>query len=396
MQEIICTGCSRKLRVQPEWAGKNIKCPQCNTVQRIDSVEQESAWPNSIGSSSNAVSGNAFSEPHAGAAKYPELPRELNPYASPSMPGPQINKPANVNWRHQAIGVGDILERTWNLFAENLSSCLVMGVILLGVHIGKGVVTSGVTNAAQAMGDVWIFLAANLIAQIFDFLVTIYLNLGANIYALKIARRENASPADLFAGGAFFVRGLGLNFLMALCIYGLILLGMIPAGVVFLSQGQEAFQRDPTMVMVALGVGITPMIILCGWLAMRWFVALTMLVDRDGGVFDSLANSATYMNGSKLMTFLAMLLVGILGPIAVVLTCCVGMIAYVPFLAIMPVVVYFGITGQAIAGLKQPLTGPLPERIDLPGSITNVSAPQPQFPPSSPGSEGDPFGPPKQ
>ena len=80
------------------------------------------------------------------------------------------------------------------------------------------------------------------------------------------------------------------------------------------------------------------------WL--RWSLSYFFLVDRGDGVLDSLRESARFMQGNKLTTFLLMIVVGFLGLVFTLVTCCCGQVLYLPFLTLLIGMIYLTATGQ--------------------------------------------------
>ena len=74
-----------------------------------------------------------------------------------------------------------------------------------------------------------------------------------------------------------------------------------------------------------------------------------LMIDRDMGVIESLEASRTLMRGNKLTLFAVWLVCGIVGGLAVVLTCFLGAFFVVPFLSLMIPVVYLMASGQPMA-----------------------------------------------
>ena len=83
---IECTECGRRLKVKDEFAGRRIKCPHCQGVQRVGGVEQPppTAVPNPPG---GPVSSNHFMPdmeqkiaPMAYAAMFSAVPILLMPF----------------------------------------------------------------------------------------------------------------------------------------------------------------------------------------------------------------------------------------------------------------------------------------------------------------------------
>ena len=76
---------------------------------------------------------------------------------------------------------------------------------------------------------------------------------------------------------------------------------------------------------------------------------MCFLIDRDLGVIDSLKASDQFMVGNKLITFLVLFIVGILGTLVILCTCCVGVVVVSPYtMGIVAPTIYLLATGQRV------------------------------------------------
>ena len=143
-------------------------------------------------------------------------------------------------------------------------------------------------------------------------------------FFLKTARGQNATFADVFSGGPYF-----LNIILASILYSLILI----AGVIMF---------------------IVPAFIFTFMFSQFYYVIL----DRNVGAIDSLKLSKEMTTGNKLTLFVLGLLAGLLGLVVTLLTCGVGLLFVAPFMTLLGAVTYLAMTGQPTADQlpQSPLT----------------------------------------
>jgi len=88
--ELICKGCSRKLRVGDEHAGKHARCPECGEINPITKAGQDAESRGSLGPAFGSDSGTVR-EPHK---PFPEMPTTSPPAPSfgtaPDRPQPEF------------------------------------------------------------------------------------------------------------------------------------------------------------------------------------------------------------------------------------------------------------------------------------------------------------------
>jgi hypothetical protein len=250
---------------------------------------------------------------------------------------------------HRQIDFGQVFGTTWDVFWNNLGPCVLVGLVMFGVTIGLQVVSQIGGMAAQASGEIAAVVLFQVFSSVLSFLIQTWMNMGVLYFGIRLARTGQATVGDFFAIGPYFLRGLGVNLLIALIGVCVIAVCLVPALGLFLAAGgPDAFETNPAPVVVAGLIGFLVGLVLVIWVSMRLYLSLAFLVDRNTGVVESLSHSDTYMGGNKLTAFLAALVAGILGGLFVLVTCCLGIMFVNPYMGVLKAVVYLAATGQPI------------------------------------------------
>jgi len=354
--EFRCPQCSALLRTPDESAGKKAKCPQCGTVAEIPARSEPPtgsvAVPATLGEAlpSAAESGNPFGDqvPRAATSPYPEL-ESANPYASPGAADAVFGNEAfgQAEMQPTRIQFDELLRRTWQIFSANFGPCALVGLVIIAIVIGVQIVSTGMGLAAQASGEPVIVIAFQFFNQLISFLLQTWVSLGIAYFGLKLARTGRAEISDFFAVGPFYLRGLGMTFLIALLVVGVIVACALPAlGVLLAQGGPSGVEDNPVPIIVAGVLGVLAAIGLASWITLRLYLGFPFVLDRNMGVFEALRNSDTYMSGNKLIMFAVLLIVGLASGLFTCVTCYVGIILVYPFGGILTAVAYLMATGQ--------------------------------------------------
>jgi len=325
--EFRCTQCNRLLRTQDDTAGKQAKCPECGAILTIPGpatppgpTTPPSGGPESPFGPAVAPGAGAGSPFVSGGAAEAE-----NPYASPAdytvaappahtlVPGPIV--PTRIE-------VGDVFGRAWEIFKDNMGLCIgavvIVGIINYVVAQIANVSSSMVGAAADDEVVAVVFaLLGSCAAQLF----ALWLNIGQGLLFLKVGRGQEASLADVFRGGPYYLTVLGASLLVSLICFAGFLLLIVP-GIIFALMFSQVFY---------------------------------LILDRNVGITESLELSKQITSGNKAMIFLLWLLsAGLI--LAGFLMCCVGLFFTVPLSTLMWTVAYLAMTGQPTA--DQVRTGP--------------------------------------
>jgi phage FluMu protein Com len=354
--EFRCPQCSALLRTPDESVGKKAKCPQCGTIAEIPARSEPPtgsvAVPASLGEPlpSATPSDNPFGDQVPRGAAPPYLQTEAeNPYASPAAHEALFGtEPFGQSaMQHGRIQFDELLSRTWQIFSANFGPCALVGLVIIAILIGVQIVSMGMGFAAQASGEPVIVIAFQFFNQMLSFLLQTWVSLGIAYFGLKLARTGRAEISDFFAVGPFYLRGLGMTFLIALLVVGVVLICLLPALGVLLAQGGPSGVEDNPVPMVVAGVlGVLAAIGLASWITLRLYLGFPFVLDRNMGVVEALSNSDTYMSGNKLVMFAVLLIVGLASGLFTCVTCYVGIILVYPFGGILTAVAYLMATGQ--------------------------------------------------
>jgi len=344
--EFRCTSCAKLLRTPDESAGKRAKCPQCGTIVDVPDSSQETNRDDAV--PTGDVARNPFAPSDADTRPAQQDP--INPYSSPATMAP-ASKPeaAPAELQHSRIEFDDTLRTSWAFFMENLKPLALFGAVVFGISVGMQIVGQAGGVAVQAANEPALFVVFTTLNTIIGILVQTFVSLGTVIYMLKMVRTREAKINDLFAAGPYLVKGILLYLLLAL-VFGGIVLVCIGPGLATIPL------EEPGITGAAIVVGAVIAIPLVITLALRFTLCWFFLVDRSAGVMESLTLSGQYMQGNKLTAFLIFLVVGVLGGIFFLCTCCFGQIFYIPYGGILASMIYLTCTGQPfdqVTGNKQ-------------------------------------------
>lgn len=364
--EFTCVTCGRLLRTPDQSAGKKARCPACQTLVDVPSPPSAAApaAPSPYAGESSPFAG-AFGSPapppappanpfaDAGGPTSPFTSPDLgpvNPYAAPSATSNDLLMAARdggPELRPTTVDFGELFNRIWSIFTANLGTCILAGLVMFGALIAMQVVAQIGAFAAQATGELSVVLTFQIVNTLFGVLIQSWVNLGLLYFALRLSKGLPATVGDMFSIGRYYLRGLGIMFVSYLIYAGILLIGLLPAaGTFFALGGWPVVKNDPTIVML-VGLGGF-LLALAGflWIFLRLFLALPFLLDRDAGVLESLQSSDVFMRGNKLVVFLMFLVASMVGGMAALCTCYLGLMAVYPYMAILVAVVYLGATGQ--------------------------------------------------
>ena len=322
--EFRCSECNKLLRTGDDTAGRQAKCPECGAVMDVPQPEEPASpheapsGPDASGSPfgvGSAGPSSPFGTPGGMGARPPHDP--TNPYQSPaSYPDAPMGHTAKGPIVPTIIDFGDIFSHTWEILKERFLPCL--GVVFIVGLIGN-VVNQGFSFVAglagAAAGDEMIAVTLSVVAAFLGAAVSVWLGIGQAMFLLKIARGEEASFGTIFAGGPHFLAVLLASILVGLIVLCGCLLLIVP-GIIFSLMFSQFYY---------------------------------LIVDRRMGVMESLETSKQIMVGNKMTLFAIHLVAGLGGMVVILLTCCIGIFAVAPYLALMSVVIYLVVTGQPTA-----------------------------------------------
>jgi hypothetical protein len=226
------------------------------------------------------------------------------------------------------------------LFKQQMGPMALFGVVLFAVNMGLQVIGQGGSHAVQQVGDPIIFGVFTALNTLFGMVVQSWINIGSALYMLKAARNQSPTLNELGRAGPYFLRVILLQVVIGLTVFGIVAVCAIPAVAVYLATGEQ----DAGL--IALAVTVLIALIPMMYVVYRWFIAMYFIVDRNSGVMQSLSESAHFMVGNKLTAFLIMLVVGFVGTLFGLFTCCTGFVLVIPYMSLMLVAIYLSATGQ--------------------------------------------------
>ncbi len=305
--EFRCTQCNKLLRTGDDTAGKQAKCPECGAVMTVPLPDQGPVPPSRpMGSFEAAPS--PFAAPSA-----PVAPDSMNPYQSPApMASQQAAFMPAGEIRPTQIDFSETFSRAWAIFSERwltmLGGLFLATLVSLPFYIFMEVSIWVVAPALDSAVGVVVLLAAVLLYV----LIVCWITIGLQLFTLSVVRGAEARFGLLFAGG---------RYLLAVILCGILVQIIVMIGSVLL---------------------IIPGIIF----GMMLIQAQLLIVDRNLGVIEAMSASRDIMVGNKLTVFAIFLVAGMVGSLFAVVTCFLGMLAVVPYMWLLGIVVYLGVTGQ--------------------------------------------------
>lgn len=350
--EFRCPNCSKLLRTPDESAGKKAKCPQCGGIADVPLTSVPAAGGSNT--PGMGMGGPAAplppSMPMATGGIPPNKPplspfdtAGANPYASP---GPAFSTPSADLSRSgltpTRISFDRIFDAVWAVFKPAMSQMAVFGLVIMGANVILQIIGQGGGAAAQATREPVIFVGFTIINTLFGMVAQMWLNIGSSIYMLKAARNEQPSINDLGAAGPFFLRAILMQIIVTLISAGILAVCLAPAGILLVAN------RDRDAAIIAAGIGGLIAAVPLVYLFYSWFLGLFFIVDRNLSATEALAESRRFMSGNRLITFLILLVVGFVGSLFGILTCCIGFILVVPYMALLNTTIYLSATGQPI------------------------------------------------
>jgi phage FluMu protein Com len=298
--EFRCPQCEKLLRTPDGTSGRQAKCPQCGaltTIPDLTPAATRAADPLAeLPSVTPPPAPNPFQSPHAEQMR-----------ATPEF---EIRR----GFQPTRIDLGDVMGRAWRIYKANFGICLGATLLVLAINyavaFGVGFGLSFSTRNAPIAAQQSASAMTNILAQVLG----IWLFMGLMVFLLKICRGESAPFADIFSGGPYLLRGIGVNILFILAVTIGFLLLIFPA-----------------------------------FIAMTMFgPAFVLLVDQQTGVLESMRMSRTATRGNKLTLFALYLLCLVIAFVGL-LMCGVGMFLAQPYIMLVYVVSYLAMTGQSTA-----------------------------------------------
>jgi hypothetical protein len=228
------------------------------------------------------------------------------------------------------------------VFTEQFTMCFAVGFTLTGIVVGVGVAVFALNEivfGVSLMDELLPFVPVLIPLGLSGFTVYCWLLLGQAILMIKLCRGERARLGDLFAGGPYLWRGLGLMFIIAMIEFAVTLAIFLPAAAIMTPAAEFVCQMISNVANYVINL------ILC--------LSVYFIVDRDESVFRSLALSAKFMTGNKLVVFASHLILSVVGVLFLAVTCSTGILIFVPYYMVLSAMVYVLATGQPPAADQQ-------------------------------------------
>ncbi len=196
--EFQCPGCGATLRVDDASAGRQAQCPKCGQLS--------------------------------------QLPLEPVPAAQnvQMQGGPefgQVGALPTKALRPTRIDLGSVISRSWQAYTAEFGLCLAVIAVFLAIQLAAGCVSN-------ISGDIQIVIG------IARWVLDTWLAAGLILFFLKAVRGQTLVINDLFAGGKYLLRLLGLYFVLAV-FFGIILFVgcLLPAAIGYIASAPGPEQK---------------------------------------------------------------------------------------------------------------------------------------------------------
>ena len=317
--EFDCPQCGKLLRTPDGSSGQAAKCPSCGMVINVP-------------------------EPHENEPLF-DHEGPINPYEAPADPdaiaSPFGHGPATSGIRPTRIDFGEVLDKTWQIFKEKWLMCAAVAVVCFIISFAAGQINQIVMNVIiELAGPVGVVAAGimYLAVQVF----AIWIDVGLTIFFINTARGRPAEFSELFGGGPYLLRVICATILFLLMIYGAVVVCMGP-GIACAALGMQDL-AGPLMI-VGGCIGVIIAIIL----ALMFFPYKYLIIDQNMGILESLSESRRITSGNKLIVFAIFFITGIAAFVLILFTCGLGLLAWLPFYALLGAVMYLLMIGQPTA-----------------------------------------------
>ena len=304
-----CEKCDQLLRVPDDAAGKKAKCPSCSEVASVPMESTEPPQPAAPMPPPSA--GDAFRDPSP-----------ANPYSTPTVDRRTLASAVSCPLSHRTIDVGEVINVSWEIFKNNMSSLVVAFLVFMVISMLLGGLTQVIMMTilgAQQQGPVGqqpfdpAALSVSMVLNIVSSAVQAFFMIGMARMYLVAARGGSPEIGLLFSGGDKFV-----PIFLASIVFG-----------------------------IAVGLGsmlcVIPGIILACGLWMHYY----LILDQDVAIMDSFSQAWEFSKGNRLsavLLFLVQIGLAIIG----LLLLCVGLLFTSPLGGLMWAVAYLQITGQPV------------------------------------------------
>jgi hypothetical protein len=252
----------------------------------------------------------------------------------------------------EPFSTGAVWRMAWAIFKERMGLLigLFVGVYAInyGVQFGLGFLGSFIVGGQQPGNPpTGAFVIFQFVILIISVILSLWLAAGQTLALVKIARGQEASFNDLFAGGRYivpiFVGGL---VLVAVALGALIAVG-IPVGLIAYLVARA--NQDALLPIIIIGYVLA--LILMLFVMARFSMYQYAVVDRNLGGLDAIRYSYKITQGYTVSLVGFMIVAGLVG-ISGVLGCGIGLLFTVPLSLLMYPCAYLILDNQPnVAGV---------------------------------------------
>lgn len=324
--EFKCSACNELLKTPDESAGQSAKCPFCSAVVDVPSNPfGDGTRPNpelNAPTEEHRQGGNPYAAPTSATS---------TPYASTGA----VLEPTGIEFRQ-------VLSRTWEIFKTNLGPLVLCGVIVFGVTIVAQLISVPLGILPAILPDnIPVFVGAQIFQQVWGVLVGAITFSIAMRFMMALLRGNPEPFKAAFKIWPVVLKVLGIQLLFTIVLFaGVAIFVGLPALVAYLSTNQNE------MAIIAGIVGGLVYLPLYIYIAFRMILAQFLIIDREGGVFEAITDSARFSKGNMLPMFALMVVIGFGSLIVTVFTCGIGMLFAWPFSFLALAIIYVTATGQ--------------------------------------------------
>jgi len=322
--EFRCTQCQKLLRVPDETAGRQAKCPACDTVLTIPSASS--------------------APPLGGGPPTPPISPGVNPYQAPSLAAARADEASLIGTRifqPTTIEVTEVVRRAWEIYK------LKMGFTMLVVILGFGLqyaLSFGIGMMNMAVQIAMPGSLAYVVTQVFFNIVSnvfgSWIWFGIIIALLNVARGEPTSVGDVFRGGPYLIRGIIATILMMLIGIAVFAPFTAPGLLLLAVRGPE-----DGVAMLVLGIGALLALIPWMYIGVSIFQYPFLIVDRNMDAISAISLSWKITSGNRWQLLAVYILAGLVALIGMI-ACCLPAIFTLPLATLFSVVAYLALTGQ--------------------------------------------------
>ncbi|MBX3414890.1 MAG: hypothetical protein KF708_19555 [Pirellulales bacterium] len=321
--EFRCTNCEKLLRVPDETAGRQAKCPACDTVLAIPHA---------------STSGPSLAPPQPASG-------EANPYQAPSLTNTQADRRTSAAGPFPTAPKIDplaVIGRAWEIFKLKMSFVILVVVIGFGLqYLVSFAIAFGNIMLRAAMPGMGVYLASEIVYNLVVNVFNSWLWFGVILALLRMTRGEPTSVGDIFRGGRFLLRAIIATILLWLVSLLIVAPFVAPGGILMMVRG-----TNDTVATLVLGGGFLLAMIPLLYVSISILQYPFLIVDRDLDAIAAITLSWKLTAGNRWRLLALYFIAGLLAMGGVVV-CCVPALITIPLAVLTSVVAYLTLTGQS-------------------------------------------------